>query len=104
MALPKDLQSAYQRWEMTSFGDERPSVVAQRQAERAAFEAARAPIAPPPTPTPSMPMPTLEEIEAIREAARQEGYAEGLAAGHASGLAFKNESVSVCGKMQAPPV
>lgn len=85
MAIPKDLQSAYQRWEMTSFGDERPSVVAQRQAERAAFEAARAPVAPPPPPAPGIPMPTLEEIEAIREAARQEGYAQGHAAGLASG-------------------
>jgi flagellar assembly protein FliH len=92
MALPKDLQSAYQRWEMTSFGDERPSTLAQRQAERAAEEAARAAAAPRPAPAappPALPMPTVEEIEAIREAARQEGYAqghaEGLAAGHDAG-------------------
>jgi flagellar assembly protein FliH len=85
MAISKDQQSAYQRWEMTSFGDERPSAVAQRQAERAALEAACAPVAPPPPPAPSIPMPTVEEIEAIREAARQEGYAEGHAAGSAAG-------------------
>jgi flagellar assembly protein FliH len=86
MVIPKDLQSAYQRWEMTSFGDERPSAVAQRQAERAAAEAARAAMAPPPPPAaPAIPMPTVEEIEAIREAARQEGFAQGHAEGLASG-------------------
>ena len=85
MAISKDMQSAYQRWEMTSFGDERPSTLAQRQAERAAAEAARA-AAPPPAPiAPAIPMPTVEEIEAIREAARQEGYAQGHAEGLASG-------------------
>lgn len=86
MAIPKDLQSAYQRWEMTSFGDERPSVVAQRKAAQAAAEAARAPVAPPPPPpAPGIALPTLAEIEAIREAARQEGYAQGHAAGTAAG-------------------
>jgi flagellar assembly protein FliH len=86
MAISKDLQSAYQRWEMTSFGDERPSVVAQRKAAQAAAEAARAPVAPPPPPpAPGIALPTLAEIEAIREAARQEGYAQGHAAGMAAG-------------------
>ena len=88
MAIPKDMQSAYQRWEMTSFGDERPSTLAQRQAERAAAEAARAAASPPPPPAPVIPMPTVEEIEAIREAARQEGYAQG----HAEGLATGQEA------------
>jgi flagellar assembly protein FliH len=91
MVIPKESQSAYQRWEMTSFGDERPSAVAQRKAEQAALDARRptqpqaeqfAPQAPL---TPAIPMPTVEEIEAIREAARQEGYAEGHAAGIAAG-------------------
>jgi len=76
MAIPKDLQSAYQRWEMTSFGDERPSTLAQRQAERAALDAA---------PGQALPLPSFEEIEAIRDAARQEGYAEGRATGIAAG-------------------
>ncbi|QJE00940.1 flagellar assembly protein FliH [Massilia forsythiae] len=98
MAIPKELQSAYQRWEMTSFGDERPSTLAQRAAAReaeardaqaamAAAQAARAASLAPPAP--AVVLPTIEEIEAIREAARQEGYAEGHAegvqAGHASG-------------------
>ena len=87
MVISKDMQSAYQRWEMTSFGDERPSTLAQRQAERAALDAARTQLAapPPPPPAPAIPMPTVEEIEAIREAARQEGYAQGHAEGRAAG-------------------
>ncbi|CAN7251292.1 flagellar assembly protein FliH [Massilia sp. LjRoot122] len=83
--IPKEQQSAYQRWEMTSFGDERPSTQARRAA-----------MAPPPAPepveiVPHMALPTIEELEAIREQARAEGYAEGLqegrAAGHAEGYA-----------------
>jgi flagellar assembly protein FliH len=64
---PKEQQSAYQRWEMNSFGDERPSVVAKR---------------PPP-----VELPSDETIAAIREEARLIGYEEGHAAGHADGLA-----------------
>ncbi|WP_313033932.1 flagellar assembly protein FliH [Massilia alkalitolerans] len=85
--IPKEQQSAYQRWEMTSFGDERPGT----QARRAAMA--------PPSPTarqavetvPHIALPTAEELEAIREQARAEGHAEGLiegrAAGHAEGYA-----------------
>jgi flagellar assembly protein FliH len=87
--IPKEQQSAYQRWEMTSFGDERPST----QARRAAMAPPPAP-APMPEPVeivPNVALPTIEELEAIREQARAEGYAEGLeegrAAGHAQGYA-----------------
>jgi flagellar assembly protein FliH len=84
MSNSKDLQSAYQRWEMTSFGDERPSAVAQRQAAQAqAHNAAPAARRDPAVPAaPAIPLPTLEEIEAIRDGAREEGFAEG----HAEGL------------------
>jgi flagellar assembly protein FliH len=100
----KDAQPAFQRWEMTSFGDERPSVVAlrdaeqrERDAELARLEAERqveqALLAQqeqldmgPPLPPPVL-YPTVEELEAIRETARQEGYDEGHAAGHADALA-----------------
>ena len=64
---PKELQTAYQRWEMNSFGDERPSVVARR------------PKAPE--------LPSAEEVGAIGEQARQHGYQEGREAGHAEGYA-----------------
>ncbi len=64
---PKEQQSAYQRWEMNSFGDERPSVVAKR---------------PPP-----VELPTDETVRAIREEARLIGYEEGHGAGYNDGLA-----------------
>lgn len=66
--IPKEQQSAYQRWEMNSFGDERPSVVAKR------------PVVPEP--------PSPEIIAGIEEEARLIGYDEGHAAGYADGLAI----------------
>jgi flagellar assembly protein FliH len=104
--IPKEQQTAFQRWEMTSFGDERPSTLAARDAEQHALEAARAQqlleqrmqqalleqeqalaeIGPPPPPPPSYP--SVEEVEAIREQARLDGYEEGHAAGHADALAL----------------
>ncbi len=65
---PKELQSAYQRWEMNSFGDERPSAVAKR----------------PPEPE----LPSQDVIAGIQEEARLIGYEEGHAAGYADGLAI----------------
>jgi flagellar assembly protein FliH len=68
---PKELQSAYQRWEMNSFGDDRPSVVASRPAAAAAIE-----------------LPSDDIIAAIREQARLAGHDEGHGAGYADGLAI----------------
>ena len=81
--LPKELQSAYQRWEMNSFGDTRPSVVAKR--------------------APTIELPTEESVAAIREQARLQGYQEGLqagfsegqASGYAEGLALGRAEASV---------
>jgi len=104
MAIPKEQQSAYQRWEMTSFGDERPSTLAQRAAEAEKAAAARAyepqqqqqqP------PQPSIQLPTAEELEAIRAAAREEGYAEGLEAGQAEGHAAGYEEGLALGRAEA---
>ncbi|TXG00367.1 flagellar assembly protein FliH [Massilia arenae] len=82
MALPKEQQSAYQRWEMASFGDDRPSTLARRAAEAAVAT-------PPADSSPALPpgfnLPSVEELEAMREAARQEGYAQGLEEGRAQG-------------------
>jgi flagellar assembly protein FliH len=75
--MDKTMQTAYQRWEMTSFGDERPSVAAKQAP----------PAPPPPPPEPAIQLPTAEELEAIRAAAHAEGYDEGRAAGHAAGHA-----------------
>jgi len=102
MAISKEFQSAYQRWEMTSFGDERPSTLAQRaaEAEKVAAAAAAARAYEPP-PQPAIPMPTVDEIEAIRAAAREEGYAEGLDAGQAEGHAAGYEEGLALGRAEA---
>lgn len=65
--LPKELQTAYQRWEMTSFGDNRPSAKKEE---------------PPP-----VILPTEEDVARIKEEARVAGYEDGHAAGYADGLA-----------------
>ncbi|TCS39184.1 flagellar assembly protein FliH [Paucimonas lemoignei] len=61
--LPKELQTAFQRWELNSFDPPRPA------------------------PQPAAPKVTIEEIAAIREEARAKGHAEGLAEGLAEGRA-----------------
>jgi flagellar assembly protein FliH len=102
MAISKEFQSAYQRWEMTSFGDERPSVQAQRAADAAAAAAAaRAHEPPPQQQHPTIQLPTAEELEAIRAAARDEGYAEGLDAGQAEGHAAGYEEGLSLGRAEA---
>lgn len=90
--MSKDTQAAFKRWEMTSFGDERPSSLAARiQAEERAASiaasAAAAAAAPTVPMTPAMQFPTAAELEALREDARAEGYAEGREEGLAAGRA-----------------
>ena len=76
------MQGAFKRWEMTSFGDERPSSLAARvQAEERAAAASASYHAPAPSAAPAIGLPTAAELEAIREAARAEGHAEGYAEG-----------------------
>jgi len=96
-SIPKEKQTAYQRWELQSFGDTRPSIVAQREreeeearaiaaeeaaamaeVEQAEYEAEHAP---------APDYPTEEELAAIREEARQQGYDAGFKAGHDDGVA-----------------
>lgn len=60
--IPKEKLTAYQRWEMASFGDERP----KQDAASAKLEA--------------------ERLEQMREEARREGYAAGYEQGRAGGL------------------
>ncbi len=96
-SIPKEKQTAYQRWELQSFGDTRPSVVAQREREEeearaiAAEEAAavaeveQAEYETEHAPAPNYP--TEEELAAIREEARQQGYDAGFKAGHDDGVA-----------------
>jgi flagellar assembly protein FliH len=74
--LPKEQQSAYQRWELASFGDERPS------AQQPSAETTKR---------------TAELLAKQREEARQQGYAEGLEQGRAAG----QEQARVEGKKEA---
>jgi flagellar assembly protein FliH len=67
--IPKEKLTAYQRWEMASFGDERPSQQNSVAAlQRAAEEAA-------------------EQASHMREEARQQGHADGFNQGYAEGVA-----------------
>jgi flagellar assembly protein FliH len=106
MVNPKDFQPMFKRWEMTSFGDERASVVAERRAAEAAAAAAHpqamaAQRAAEAQHTALAPMISEEELEAIREAARQQGYAEGHEAGMASGHASGHEDGMAMGRAEA---
>jgi len=76
MVIPKELQSAYQRWEMASFDKERRDAQREMQPAPAPVEI-----------VPQVVLPSVEEIEAMREAARQEGYAQGLQEGREQGYA-----------------
>ncbi len=64
--VPKEQQSAYQRWEMASFDDNR-----RPQGKS----------------SPAIALPTVDEIEKIREQARLEAYAAGMEEGRVAGLA-----------------
>ncbi|MFT5532906.1 MAG: flagellar assembly protein FliH [Burkholderiaceae bacterium] len=72
--IPKERQTAYQRWEMDSFGDSRPSV--------------QKPVIPPPPPVARV---TIEEQAAIREEAQIKGHAIGLTEGRDEGLRLGRE-------------
>ncbi len=69
--IPKEQMTPYQRWEMASFDEPQEEIPTPE--EQFVEE-----IPPPPSLT-------LEEIEAIREQARQEGYAEGQQQGMQAG-------------------
>lgn len=97
--FPKDAQPAFQRWELKSFGDLRPSTVAAREreeaeareraeqlaAQQAAEAAARAAEYDRELNPPQPVGPSEEELAAIREEARQQGYEDGYAQGHRAG-------------------
>lgn len=83
-SIPLSDQSAWQRWEMASFGDNRPTAVARAEAEKAARAALTRQLS--------------QQISDSRTAAREEGYAAGhqagYAAGHAEGLAAGRAAAS----------
>ena len=84
--IPKELLTAYQRWELAPFDD---------SSETAAL---RHPPAPPeqqsmPQPAdPQVVLPTAEEIELLHQEAWQEGYQLGIEEGRKAGLAASQEA------------
>lgn len=76
-ALPKEKQTAYQRWELASFGDDEPQQPSH-------------PIPPPPIVPAVPPEEALAkfnaELDALRAQAKEQGHAEGLAEGRVRGL------------------
>lgn len=98
------MQGAFKRWEMTSFGDERPSSLAARiQAEEraaAAASAAAAAAAAGSSRQPAIQLPTAAELEAIREAARAEGHAEGYAEGLLEGRTTGHSEAFAAGQQE----
>src|ERR1700712_4769550 len=71
-SVPKERQTAYQRWELASFGapeEAPPQEIQQQQIDTEALLAE-----------------AREQIAAAREQARREGLAEGLAQGYQTGM------------------
>ncbi len=108
--MNKDTQGAFKRWEMNSFGDQRPSTLAARiaaeereKATAAAAAAARAPAqgVAAAAAVPQLQLPTAAELEALREAARAEGHAEGLEEGRAAGYAAGHAEALEQGRLEA---
>ncbi|HYD79805.1 MAG TPA: flagellar assembly protein FliH [Paucimonas sp.] len=63
--IPKEKQSAYERWEMASFGDERPNAKSANQTAVAHL--------------------VNQQVESLREHAQREGFQAGFTAGHEDG-------------------
>ncbi len=81
--IPKEKQSAYQRWEMTSFGEEKPgSGKASQQTSEASIAAANAAATAQMANIAAM----AKQIEEARAQAHAEGYASGMEEGRAAGL------------------
>jgi flagellar assembly protein FliH len=89
-AIPKEKQTAYQRWELASFGDDRPSQRVQQ---------APAPVVPaaPPPPSEDAIAQLNAELEMLRQEARQEGYQQG----HSEGIEQGREQGLTEGRNQA---
>ncbi|HEY5799797.1 MAG TPA: flagellar assembly protein FliH [Burkholderiaceae bacterium] len=80
--IPKEQLTAYQRWEMASFGDDRKSAQ------------------PEPEPEPQIELPTAETVAKILDDARAEGYADGQERGLTEGFAHGLEQGLASGSEQ----
>lgn len=75
--------TAWERWELASFDDERQEVLHHPLRPPVVEE----PPPPPPEPEPQIQLPTAEEVEEIRRQAHDAGFQEGRNAGHQEGYA-----------------
>lgn len=73
--IPKERQSAYERWELASFGDERPSAKAAANASANQEEIAQL-----------IKQQVKQQVDSLREKAQREGFQTGFTAGHEEGL------------------
>lgn len=73
--IPKEKQSAYERWELASFGEDKP-----RDAKATAAAAAAAAL------QGQVDMLVKQQLALLREQAQQEGFRAGFAEGHAAGI------------------
>jgi flagellar assembly protein FliH len=80
--IPKEKQSAYQRWEMTSFGEEKSNTAKASQNSEANVAAANAAASAQMANIAAM----AKQIEEARAQAHAEGYASGMEEGRAAGL------------------
>jgi flagellar assembly protein FliH len=69
--IPKEKQTAYERWEIASFGDERPSAKAGQQQQQQQSELSQL---------------VAQQVESLREKAQREGFQTGFGVGHEEGL------------------
>lgn len=81
--IPKAQQSAYQRWEMTSFGEDKPALGDKPRTAADELAAANAAAAAHTASIAAM----AEQIDNARAQAHAEGYVSGLEEGRATGLA-----------------
>jgi flagellar assembly protein FliH len=73
-AIPKEQQTAYQRWELSSFGDNRSSTINEKSAQQTAIS-----------------MQQLAEMAIVKEEARKSGYTEGFKKGEEEGISSGKE-------------
>lgn len=84
--VPKEKQSAYQRWEMDSLETpEEPEIPQEAEIENSIPEEQPAPVV----------LPTEEEVAAIFQQAKEAGYAAGYQEGHAAGYKEGRETAEV---------
>ncbi|MDR2614207.1 MAG: flagellar assembly protein FliH, partial [Candidatus Accumulibacter sp.] len=85
--IPREKLTAYQRWELAAFDEEKAAAAEQEKTEAPA----RTDEAPPPEEAPesqaTIALPTAAEIERMHDEARQQGHTEGYAEGHTEGYA-----------------